>query len=80
MIGIGDPEGKAAILQKKDGFLRCLLQIGIPSFFYLSGNAMTFYKTQEKGFGKYFVGKITSLILPFILAIPILLVPRLYMG
>jgi len=44
-IGLGDPETKASIIQKKDGFIRCLVQIGIPSFFYLSGNAMTFFNT-----------------------------------
>jgi hypothetical protein len=79
-VGLGDPEVKASLLQKKDGFIRCLVQIGIPSFFYLSGNAMTFFKTQEKGFFKYLWGKMTSLIFPLCLAIPILLIPRLYIG
>lgn len=79
-IGLNDPEMKASIIQKKDGFIRCLVQIGIPSFFYLSGNAMTFFKTQEKGFLKYLWGKITSLIIPLVIAIPVLLIPRLYIG
>lgn len=32
-------------LQKKDGTLRQLLQIGIPLFFYISGVSATFFDT-----------------------------------
>jgi surface polysaccharide O-acyltransferase-like enzyme len=67
-------------LQKKDGILRQLLQIGIPLFFYISGMSATFFDTQNKGFGNFALEKFVRLIAPLFLAIPCFLIPRLYLG
>jgi fucose 4-O-acetylase-like acetyltransferase len=66
--------------QKKDGIVKSLVQIGIPMFFYISGMAMTFYNTEAKGFGVFLGEKSLRLLVPFIAAIFIFLIPRLYFG
>jgi len=64
----------------KNGIVKCLVQVGIPIFFYISGTASIFYKCEERGFARYMWAKVIRLILPFLLAIPFLLIPRLYFG
>jgi hypothetical protein len=49
-------------------------------FFYISGIASIFFNTKKKGFLVYFYNKFMRLMLPFGLAIPIFLVPRLFFG
>jgi fucose 4-O-acetylase-like acetyltransferase len=49
-------------------------------FFYISGMAMTFYNTEGKGFGVFLGEKSIRLVVPFVLAIFIFLIPRLYFG
>jgi len=66
--------------QKKDGIIKSLVQIGIPMFFYISGMAATFFNTEGRGFGLFLFDKILRLILPFVVAIFIFLIPRLYFG
>jgi uncharacterized membrane protein len=75
-----DPEVDPATQQKKDGIIKCLVQIGIPMFFYISGMASTFFNTEGKGFGIFFIDKVLRLMVPFIVAIFIFLIPRLYFG
>ena len=59
--------------------IRSLVQIGIPVFFYISGLAATFYKADQKGFWPYLKHKFLRLIVPFIFAVLLLLIPRLYL-
>ena len=49
-------------------------------FFYISGMGATFFNTEAKGFAVFLGDKILRLIVPFILAIFIFLIPRLYFG
>jgi hypothetical protein len=49
-------------------------------FFYISGMGATFFNTEAKGFGNFFVDKVLRLMVPFVLAIFIFLIPRLYFG
>ena len=49
-------------------------------FFYISGMASTFFNSEGKGFGWFMWDKFLRLMLPFIIAIFIFLMPRLYMG
>jgi hypothetical protein len=49
-------------------------------FFYISGMGATFFNTESKGFGNFFVDKTLRLMVPFVLAIFIFLIPRLYFG
>jgi len=49
-------------------------------FFYISGMGSTFFNTEGKGFGIFFGDKVLRLLVPFVLAIFIFLIPRLYFG
>jgi len=49
-------------------------------FFYISGMGATFFNTESKGFGIFVGDKILRLLVPFVLAIFIFLIPRLYFG
>jgi hypothetical protein len=46
-------------------------------FFYVSGASSTFFK-EKKGFIYYFTSRFGRLMIPFFLAIPTILIPRLY--
>jgi fucose 4-O-acetylase-like acetyltransferase len=63
--------------ERKLGILRCLVQIGIPLFFYISGSAVAFHRG---GFLSYLKKRTLRLIIPLIIAIPVFLIPRLYFG
>ena len=56
-----------------------MVQIGIPLFFYISGFANSFYD-HRKGFCLYLKKKTLRLLVPFILAIFLILIPRFYIG
>merc|ERR1719450_303892 len=75
-----DPEEVPQIQHKKDGIVKSLVQIGIPMFFYISGIASSFYNTESKGFALFIWDKILRLAVPFVVAIFIFLIPRLYFG
>jgi len=75
-----DPELNPGTQQKKDGIIKSLVQIGIPMFFYISGAAATFFNTEGKGFGIFLSDKVLRLLVPFVIAIFIFLIPRLYFG
>jgi len=47
-------------------------------FFYVSGMSLTYWDTQKKGFGVYAVNKFMRLMVPFFVAVVVILVPRLY--
>lgn len=49
-------------------------------FFYISGVGSTFFNTEGKGFGIFVGDKLLRLMVPFVLAIFIFLLPRLYYG
>jgi fucose 4-O-acetylase-like acetyltransferase len=49
-------------------------------FFYISGMAATYFNTEGKGFARFLFDKIMRLLLPFVIAIFIFLIPRLYFG
>jgi peptidoglycan/LPS O-acetylase OafA/YrhL len=75
-----EPDDVPTLQQKKDGIIKCLVQIGIPMFFYISGIGATFFKTEDKNFGIFVGEKALRLLVPFILGIFIFLIPRLYFG
>jgi surface polysaccharide O-acyltransferase-like enzyme len=75
-----DPEMNPTIQQKKDGIIKALVQIGIPMFFYISGIGATFFDTEKKHYGVFVGGKVLRLLLPFVVAIFVFLIPRLYFG
>jgi peptidoglycan/LPS O-acetylase OafA/YrhL len=68
------------IVEKARGFIKSLVQIGIPIFFYISGMSLTYYDTQKKGFVVYLKSKFIRLIVPFFVALIVILVPRLYLA
>ena len=74
------PEDVPTIQQKKDGIIKCLVQIGIPMFFYLSGIGATFIRTEDKNFAIFVGEKALRLLVPFVVAIFVFLIPRLYFG
>ena len=74
----GDTEYQIEITEKSDGIIRTMVQIGIPAFFYISGIATTFYDADKKGFCPYIKGKFLRLVIPFIFAVIVFLIPRLY--
>lgn len=75
-----DPDEVPTLQQKKDGIIKCLVQIGIPMFFYISGIGATFFKTEDKNFGIFVGEKSLRLLVPFIVGIFAFLIPRLYFG
>ena len=75
-----DPKENPTIQEKKDGIIKALVQIGIPMFFYISGIGATFFDTEKKHYGVFVGGKVLRLLLPFVVAIFVFLIPRLYFG
>jgi glucans biosynthesis protein C len=57
---------------------RSLTQVGIPVFFYISGFSTTYYNTEKKSFCLFFKQRLLRLIIPYILGVLIILIPRLY--
>lgn len=49
-------------------------------FFYISGIGSTFFRTEEKHFGIFVGEKALRLLVPFVIAIFVFLIPRLYFG
>jgi len=49
-------------------------------FFYVSGIGATFFRTEDKHFGIYIGDKVLRLLVPFVVAIFVFLIPRLYFG
>ena len=66
------------VLEKKNGIVRCLVQMGIPQFFYLAGITVSYYNCENKGFLFFLSGKTKTLLIPFLVLLPLILVPRLY--
>ena len=66
------------VLEKKNGIVRCLVQMGIPQFFYLAGITVSYYNCENKGFLSFLSGKTKTLLIPFLVLLPLILVPRLY--
>jgi peptidoglycan/LPS O-acetylase OafA/YrhL len=75
-----DPELNPTLQQKKDGIIKSLVQIGIPMFFYISGIGATFFDTEKNHYGIFVGGKVLRLLVPFVVAIFVFLIPRLYFG
>ena len=66
-------------VESKNGILRASVQLGIPLFFYISGAATKFFNADKRGFLSFTWDKVKRLLLPAIVAIPIFLVPMLYL-
>jgi len=49
-------------------------------FFYISGIGATFFDTEKNHFGIFVGGKVLGLLVPFVVAIFVFLIPRLYFG
>ena len=88
-VGVTDIQSAAAfernqfnmdIIQKANGFIKGLVQIGIPIFFYASGLNLAYFNTEQKGFKVFFINKFMRLIVPFIVAYFLILAPRLYLA
>jgi hypothetical protein len=71
-------EDNAEVIQKARGFIKSLVQVGIPIFFYISGLATTFWNSDTKYYNQYVFQKFMRLMIPLFIAIPTVLVPRLY--
>ena len=67
-------------MEKKEGICKTMAQIGMPMFFYISGIGATFFRTEDKNFGIFVGDKILRLLVPFVIAIFVFLIPRLYFG
>mmetsp|Transcript_8457 Transcript_8457/g.14197 ORF Transcript_8457/g.14197 Transcript_8457/m.14197 type:complete len:240 (+) Transcript_8457:284-1003(+) len=67
-------------MEKKDGISKCMSQLGMPLFFYISGIGASFFDTRKKGYLIFVSDKIQRLLLPMLLAILFLLIPRLYLS
>jgi fucose 4-O-acetylase-like acetyltransferase len=52
----------------------------MPMFFYLSGMGSTFFDLEKNNFKRFVLNKIERLYIPMFLAIPVLLIPRLYLS
>ena len=44
--------------EKKEGIFKCMVQIGMPMFFYISGMSSTFFNAEKHGFCVFIKGKI----------------------
>jgi fucose 4-O-acetylase-like acetyltransferase len=49
-------------------------------FFYISGIGATFFDTERKNYCWFVGSKVLRLLFPFIIAIFVFLIPRLYFG
>jgi hypothetical protein len=75
-----EPADNPTIQEKKDGIIKALVQIGIPMFFYISGIGATFFNTETNNYAVFVGGKVLRLLVPFVIAIFVFLIPRLYFG
>jgi len=66
-------------IQKGRGVIKTVCQFGIPLFFYISGIATTHYDCERKGFKKFIISKFWRLLVPFIVGVFTILIPRLYL-
>ena len=66
--------------EKAVGFIKILVQDGIPIFFYISGLACSFYNTEKNGFSRFAWGKVKRLMIPWAFAMIFILIPRLYLA
>lgn len=66
--------------EKMQGIWKDLVQIGIPMFFYISGYAASFFKTEKpRAYARFTWGKCSRILFPFLLAVPLFLIPSLWM-
>mgnify|MGYP002633054728 CR=1 FL=1 len=65
------------VKQRYEGMVRCMVQVGVPMFFYISGVATTFHKTGNVLM--FWKAKFVRLMVPFIFAVVFFLIPRLYL-
>jgi hypothetical protein len=49
-------------------------------FFYISGIGASFYDTEKNHYGVFIGGKVLRILVPFVIAIFVFLIPRLYFG
>lgn len=49
-------------------------------FFYISGIGASFFDTEKNHYGIFVGGKILRILVPFVIAIFVFLIPRLYFG
>ena len=66
--------------EKMNSLFRFLVQIGIPLFFLLSGMGSVYFKSEVHGFCKFAKDKVKRLVTPFLLAVVMFLIPRLYLS
>ena len=67
-------------LEKKDGICKSMAQVGIPLFFYISGMSSSFFNSKKNDYRAYLVAKVKRLLVPLVLSIVFLLIPRLYLS
>ena len=66
--------------EKKEGIFKCMVQIGMPMFFYISGMSATFFNAEKHGFCFFVKGKVQRLLVPLLMSILVFLIPRLYLS
>lgn len=44
--------------EKKDGICKCMAQVGIPLFFYISGMSSSFFNSKKNDYLAYVVSKV----------------------
>jgi peptidoglycan/LPS O-acetylase OafA/YrhL len=67
------------VIEKARGFIKSLVQCGVPLFFYISGMVTNYYDTGRKGYVQFLKGKTLRLLVPFFIACFVILIPRLYL-
>lgn len=78
--GYNDLDGWKKGEEKMQGIWKDLVQIGIPMFFYISGYAASFYKTEKPmAYARFTWGKCTRIFFPFLVAVPLFLIPALWL-
>ena len=67
-------------MEKTKGIWKDLVQIGIPMFFYISGMISSFFRTEKPmSWFRFTWSKCTRIFFPFLVAIPLFLIPSLWM-
>lgn len=72
-------KNSANYAQWKLSFLKFLMQIGVPIFFYLSGVSVTFFDTEKPAsYKRFMISKVGRLVIPLIVIIFVMHIPRHY--
>jgi peptidoglycan/LPS O-acetylase OafA/YrhL len=68
------------VRQKKESYIRTQIQIGIPTFFFISGIAASFFNPAKVNFTQFIISKFIRLAIPMAFSMIFFLLPRLYIS